>query len=126
MFIAFMISGQYHFLPRITGLRSDKARSTRSTPPIPQLYVAITAGWVMFSLSYPLIHLLAFSTGSTSYALLPMVTTDLSFQQTIFRLLVRLKSYSPLSLWTVFYPIVPLGTSDSEFFSIQVNEQLKT
>ena len=95
MFIAFMISGQYHFLPRITGLRSDKARSSRSTPPIPRLYAAITAGSVMFPLPFPLIHLLAFPTGSTPYALLPMVTTELSFHRTISRLLALLKSYDP-------------------------------
>ena len=113
MFIAFMISGQYHFLPRFTGLRSDKARSSRSTPPIPRLYAAITAGWVNFPLPFPLILLLAFPTGSTPYALLPMVTSELSFHRTISRLLVLLKSYDPLSLFFI------LRTSANGHFSIQ-------
>ena len=93
MLIAFIISDQYHFLPQIIGLRSDKARSSRSTPLIPRLYAAITAGWVMFPLPFPLIHRLAFPTGSTPYALPPMVTTVLSFRLTISRLLVLLQLY---------------------------------
>ena len=98
MFIVFVISGQNHFLPRILGLRSDKAPSSRSMPHIPRLFAEITAGWVMFPLPFLPIHLLSFPTGSTPYALLPMVTTELSFYRTISRLLVLLKSYDPLSL----------------------------
>ena len=114
MFIAFMISGQYHFLPQITGLRSEKAWSSRSTPFIPRLYAAITAGLMMFPLPFPLIHLLAFPTRSTPYAILPMVTTKLSFHRTISRLLVILKSYDPLSLFFISL------TSANGHFSIRL------
>ena len=109
-----MISGQYHFLPRITGLRSGKTRSSRSTPPILRLYTAITARWVMFPLPIPLIQLLAFPTGSTPFALFPMVTTELSFHRTISRLLVLLKSYKPFSLFFISL------TSANGHFSIRL------
>ena len=46
--MAFMTNGQYLFFPRVTGLKSDNAQSSRSTPPIPILYAAITAGCRIF------------------------------------------------------------------------------
>ena len=132
MFIAFMISGQYHFLPRITGLRSDKARSSRSTPPIPRLYAAITAGSVMFPLPFPLIHLLAFPTGSTPYALLPMVVIipPHNFQVARAPEIVRppfpFLHITNICQWAFSNPIVSHGTGGSETFHIQVNKQLIT
>ena len=112
MFITFMTSGQYHFLPQITGLRSNKARSSKSTQPIPRLYAAITTGWVMFFLLFTLIHLLAFPTGSTPYALLPMVTIKLSFHRIISRLLVLLKSYDPF-LFSSYHYLLPMDIFQS-------------
>ena len=114
IFNAFMISGQYHFFPRITGFRLDKVRSSRLTPPIPRLYAAITANWVMFPLPFPLIHLLVFPTVSTPYALRPMLTIELSFHRTISRLFVLLKSYDPLSLFFISL------TSANGYFSIRL------
>ena len=38
--MAFITNGQYNFFPRMTGLKSDNAASSRSTPPIPRLYAA--------------------------------------------------------------------------------------
>ena len=58
------------FCHKITGLKSDNAQSNKSTPPIPQLYSAITAGCMIFTLPFPFIHLFALPTGSTPYALL--------------------------------------------------------
>ena len=53
MLMTFMTNGQYHFFPQITGLKSDNARSSTSTPPIPQLYATRTAGcWIFFSFSF--------------------------------------------------------------------------
>ena len=40
--MAFMTNGQYQFFPQITDLKSDDARSSRSTPPILRSYAAIT------------------------------------------------------------------------------------
>ena len=40
--MAFMTNGQYQFFPQITDLKSDNARSSRSTPPILRSYAAIT------------------------------------------------------------------------------------
>ena len=68
----------------------------------------------MFPLPFLLIHLLAFPTGFIPYALLPMMTTELSFYSTISRLLVLLKSYDPLSLFFISL------TSANEYFSIRI------
>ena len=50
-----MTYGQYHIFPRITGLKSDNARSSRSTPPVPRLYAVIMADcWIFcFVLPFP-------------------------------------------------------------------------
>ena len=63
--MAFMTNGQYHFSPWITGLKSNNARSHRSTPPIPWLYAAIKAGCWIFCFPFPFTHLFALPIGCT-------------------------------------------------------------
>ena len=77
----FMIKFQYHFLPLKLGLRSDKARSTKSTPPINLLHALMAWGCDTFTLPLPCFHRFTFTTGSTLTALLPIITKLLSFHR---------------------------------------------
>ena len=77
---AFMIKLHYHFLPLKLGLRSDKARSTKSTPPIHLLYALMAWGCDTFTLPLPHFHCFTFPTGSALTASLPIVTL-LSFHR---------------------------------------------
>ena len=97
---AFMIKLQYHFLPLKLGLTSDKARSTKSTPPIHLLYALMAWGCDTFTLPLPRFHRYLFPTGSTLTALLPTVTTLLSFHRISSIRSPDLKYwYSPLSIF---------------------------
>ena len=80
----------------------DNAWSSRSTRPIPRLYTTIMAGCWIFCFPFPFIHLFPFPIGCTPYALLPIVTTELSLHLTISRLPSRLKSKDPLSFFYIF------------------------
>ena len=77
----FMIKLQYHFLPLKLGFRSDKAQSTKSTPPIHLLYALMASGCNTITLPLPHLHCFTFPTGSTLTALLPTDTTLLSFHR---------------------------------------------
>ena len=96
----FMIKLQYHFLPLKLGFRSDKAQSTKSTPPIHLLYALMAWGCNMFTLPLPHLHHFTFPTGSTLTALLPTDTTLLSFHRisSIWWPDVKYR-YSPLSIF---------------------------
>ena len=83
MFRALITKGQYQFLARIKGVKPDKARLSKSSPPIPWLKAEVITGWFLLLFPRPFTHLLMAATGSTLYALLPSVTTELSFHQTI-------------------------------------------
>ena len=76
---AFMIKLQYHFLPIKLGLRSDKAWSTKSMPPIHLLHVLMAWGCNTFTLPLPRFYCFTFPIGSTFTGLLPIVTTLLLF-----------------------------------------------
>ena len=97
---AFMIKLQYHFLPLKLSLRSDKARSTKSVPPIYLLYALTAWGCDTFTLPSPRFHRFTFPTGSTLTALLPIVTTLLLFHQISSIWSPDVKYwYSPLSIF---------------------------
>ena len=95
-----MIKLQYHFLPLKLGVRSDKARSTKSTPPIHLLYALMAWGCDTLKLPLSRFHRFTFPTGSTLTALLPIVTTLLSFHQISSIWSPDVKNwYSPLSIF---------------------------
>ena len=75
----FMINLQYHFLPIKLSLRSEKAPSTKRTPPIHLLYALMAWGCNTFTLPLPRFHYFTFPTGSTLTSLLPIIATLLSF-----------------------------------------------
>ena len=78
---AFIIKLQYHFLPLKMGLRSGKVQFTKSRPPIHFLYALMARGCDTFTLPLPHFHRFMFSTDSTLTALLPIVTTLMSFHR---------------------------------------------
>ena len=100
-----MTNGQFHFFSQITSLKSNNARSIRSTPPIPWLYAEITAGCWIFCFPFPFIYLFALPIGCTLYALLPIVTTELSLHLKISMLSSFLKSKDLLLFFFFFFDI---------------------
>ena len=96
---AFMIKLQYHFLPLKLGLRSDKARSTKSLPPIHLMYVLMAWGCDAFTLPLPRFYCFTFPIGSTFTALLPIVTTLLFHQISSIWSPNVMYWYSPLSIF---------------------------
>ena len=112
-----MTNGQYHFFQKITGLKSDNAWSSRSAPPIPWLHASITAGCWIFCFPFSFIYLFALPIGCKPYALLTIVTTELSFHLTTSMLPSLLESKDSLSFFFFFFLLQLENTSLSYHFS---------
>ena len=99
--MAFMTNGQYQFFPQITDLKSDDARSSRSTPPILRSYAAIT---VVVKYLFPFFFYpsLCISYRLLSIVLHLIITTELSFHLTVSMLPSLLISKDPLSFFYIF------------------------
>ena len=112
---------QYHFLSWITDLKSNNPWSSKPSKSIGMVWFALLS-------PIPFTHLLMVPTGSTRYALLPRVTTELSFHRKI-----SIFPYDPsiffvhllhIYQWTFYQTIFSHGSSSSETLFIQAWEQL--